>query len=402
MAWGDDQGKSPWGNSGNTTGNNQGSRSGPQGPSGSKEPPRAKAAPAADVDELIAKLQEHLRRMFGGGNGGQGGNGRSQFSGGSSQGIILIGAALFGLWGASGFYKVDSKEVGVVQRFGKFSSISTPGLRYHLPFPIESVTKLGVLNINTVEVGFRGSLNKRQNNYAEGLQKEKLMLTGDQNIIEISFDVQWKIDATRPQDFLFNVRDAEDSIRPVAESAMREIIGKVNITSVLSKQEEKLKVELDARNIMQKTLDGYRAGVQIEKVNLLAADPPSAVIDAFRDVKTAEQDKETTQNQARAYANEVVPRARGEAEKLIQEAEGYKQSVVAEAKGDASRFLAVYNQYVQARDVTSKRIYLETMEAVLKNMKKVVVDSKGGQGVVPVLPLPAMQQPAPPPSPKEN
>lgn len=399
MAWGDEPGKSPWGDQ---SGAPSGGRSGPHGPGSKQKPSSAKGQNPADVDELIAKLQEQLRSIFGGGGkGGQSSGNRGGFQSGGHA-FTLIFSALLGLWVVSGFYKVDSKEVGVVQRFGKFSSISSPGLRYHLPFPIETVTKLGVLNINTVEVGFRGGLNKRQNNYGEGLQKEKLMLTGDQNIIEISFDVQWKIDATRPQDFLFNVRDAESSIRPVAESAMREIIGKVNITSVLSKQEEKLKVELDARNIMQKTLDSYGAGVQVEKVNLLAADPPSAVIDAFRDVKTAEQDKETTQNQARAYANEVVPKARGEAEKLIQEAEGYKQSVVAEAKGDASRFLAVYNQYTQARDVTSKRIYLETMEAVLKNMKKVVVDSKGGQGVVPVLPLPAMQQPAPPPSSKEN
>lgn len=383
MSKDDDKPSGPWGAGPSSS---SGHRAGPKGPG--QRPKQGASQP--DMDEMVSQLKNEFRKMFGGGNGG-GTNGTGRRSRGSSGApnislSIILGAVL-ALWVVSGFYKVDSKEVGVIQRFGMFTEITSPGLRYHLPYPIETVTKLGVLNINTIEVGFREGYSPR----GQALQKEKLMLTGDQNIIEITFDVQWKIDETKPQDYLFNVREPEQAIRPVAESAMREVIGTVNITSVLSKQEEKLKVELQTRDIIQATLDSYGAGIRVEKVNLLTADPPAAVIDAFRDVKTAEQDKETAQNQARAYANEVVPKARGEAEKLIREAEGYKESVVSEAKGDASRFMAVYKQYVQAKDVTAKRIYLETMEKVLKNMPKVVVDGAGSRsGVVPVLPLPAM------------
>jgi membrane protease subunit HflK len=334
-----------------------------------------------DLEERLNRLQNDLREKLNLGNN-------------PSRGIGLALAAFGALWLASGFYKVDSKEVGVVQRFGAFSGITAPGLRYHLPYPFESVTKLGVLNVNTVEVGFRGGAGANFNSNDERLRRERQMLTGDQNVVEISFDVQWKIDETRPQDYLFNVRDPEGSIQPVAESAMREVMGKTPITSALSKQEEKLRIETQTRELIQRTLDSYKAGIRIEKVNLLKADPPATVIDAFRDVKTAEQDKETQQNRARAYYNEVIPQARGEAERMVKEAEGYKAAVVAEAEGNAARFRSIAEQYRNSPDATSKRLYIETMESVLRDMNKVIVDGKGSNAL-PVLPLGALQQAAP-------
>ncbi len=351
-----------------------GNEGGPWG-RGPSRPPEDIRPP--DIDEFLRKGQDTFRGMFGSG----GSNGREN----KRVIALLVIGALF-LWGVSGFYKVDSKEVGVVLRFGEFAGTTSPGLRYHLPYPIEKVYKLGVLNVNTVEVGYRRDAPRYVSQ--EMMQKERLMLTGDQNIVEITFDVQWKINETAPQDFLFNVRDPAGTVGPVAESAMREVIGKIPISDALSKNEGKLKIELDTQHLIQRTLDTYGAGIRVIKVNLLTADPPAAVIDAFREVKTAEQDKKTLQNQAEAYRNEVIPKARGQAEQIVKKAEGYKETVVAEATGNAARFLSVYNEYRQAKDITKKRIYLETMEKVLHGTPKLIMDnSKNSGGVLPYLPL---------------
>ncbi len=361
----------PWGSNNNGP---WGGAPGGKGPGGGKEPP-FRPGGKDPLDDAIERAKHLLRT-------------RLNLEGGPFRAAALGGIALGALWLASGFYVVDSKEAGVVQRFGKFAGLTEPGLRYHLPYPVEEVTKLGVLSVNTVEVGFRsGNLGGGDS----ALKHEKRMLTGDQNIVEISFDVQWKIDTAHPENFLFNVRDAENNIRPVAESAMRETIGRLPITSVLAKQEEKLKIETQTRELIQKTLDHYGAGVRIEKVNLLKADPPSEVIDAFRAVKTAEQEKETIQNRARTYANGVVPEARGEAEKITREAEGYKQAVVAEAEGNAARFRSVRDQYHASPEATGKRLYIETMEEVLRDVPKVILDSKNG--AVPYFPLPVPAAP---------
>jgi membrane protease subunit HflK len=213
------------------------------------------------------------------------------------------------------------------------------------------------------------------------------MITGDENIVEIIFEVHCKIDSA--PDFLFNVRNPEETVKDVAESAMREIIGKTQITTVLA--EGKLQVELGAKKLIQETLNSYKAGIEVISVNLLKADPPAQVIDAFRDVQTARADLETSRNQAEAYRNDILPKARGAAQQMILEAEGYKQEVIARAQGEASRFTAIYNEYKQARDVTKKRIYLETMEEVLQGMNKIIVEGKGTQGVLPYLPLPELK-----------
>lgn len=375
--WGGNQGgNGPWGNGGGGPGKGPS----PKGPgNGGKQPFRPDGKDP--LDDVLARL----KNLFGD---------RMNLEERPSRAVTLGAVAIGILWLASGFYVVDSKEVGVVQRFGRFVGLTTPGLRYHFPSPIESVTKLGVLSVNTVEIGFRSGMINTNARGDNQLKREKLMLTGDQNIVEIGFDVQWKIDSDHPEQFLFNVRDAEGSIRPVAESAMREVIARRPIGSVLAKQEEKLKIEVETRDLIQTTLDAYGAGIHIEKVNLLKSDPPSDVIDAFRAVKTAEQDKETIQNRARTYANGVVPEARGEAERILREAEGYKQAVVAEAEGNAARFRSVVEQYHNAPDATAKRLYIETMEDVLRDVPKVVLDSKSTSGAVPYFPLPVPATPA--------
>ena len=213
------------------------------------------------------------------------------------------------------------------------------------------------------------------------------MLTGDENIVDINFEVQWKI--SDAPNFLFNVRNPEDTVKAVSESAMREIIGKSLIATVLA--EGKSQVELGAKKLIQETLDSYKSGIEIVTVNLLKADPPAQVIDAFRDVQTARADLETSRNQAEAYRNDIIPKARGSAQQMILEAEGYKQEVIARAEGEASRFLAIYNEFRQARDVTKKRMYLETMEDILQGMNKIIIEGKGSQGVVPYLPLPELK-----------
>ena len=350
-SWGG--GGGPWGGGGNQGGSWGGGRGGgPQAP---------------NVEEAIRRLQDWLRRrMPGGGAGGRGGR----------LGILLVVVVLLAIWVLSGFYRVQTDEQGVVLRFGERVGTTTPGLNYHLPYPIESVEKPKVTRVNRVEVGFRSA-------------EAALMLTGDENIVDINFGVFWVIKDAG--DYLFNVREPERSVKAAAESVMREIVGQTPIAVALA--EGRGQIEAKAQEGVQRILDDYSTGIAITNVQLLKADPPNQVVDAFRDVQRARADQERLRNEAEAYANDIIPRARGEAERLVQEAEAYKQEVVARSEGDAQRFTQVYTAFRAAKDVTTKRIYLETMEEIFSNAEKYVIDQSGGaSGVVPYLPLPEVQR----------
>jgi membrane protease subunit HflK len=363
----------PWNNQGG--GWQGGGGQGPWGgrPGGGQQPP--------DLEELLRRSQEKVKKIFpGGAGGGFGGNRRT---------MIAVPLILIAVWLASGFYRVQPDEQGVVLRFGEWIKTTQPGLNWHLPSPIETVFTPKVTRSNRVEIGFRSAGEIARGGSAREVGNESLMLTGDENIVDINFVLLWMIkDAGQ---FLFNIRDPESTVKAVAESSMREIIGKTPIAEATT--EARGAIELGAREQIQAILDGYGAGILITQVQLQKVDPPAEVIDAFRDVQRAQADRERLQNEAETFANDILPRARGEAERISQEALAYRQEVVARADGDAQRFVAVYNEYDKARDVTTKRIYLETMEEVLRGMNKVVIDQTGGgSGVVPYLPLPELER----------
>lgn len=349
---------------------NQGGGQGPWG-----RGPGGGGGQSSDLDELVRKGQERLRKFFPGG--------------GSSRGIGLIVSIVLALWLASGFYKVEPDEQGVVLRFGAWVRTTQPGLNYHLPGPIETVLTPKVTRISRAELGFRSS-GEQARTTSRDVPEEALMLTGDENIVDINFTVFWLIkDAGK---YLFNVRNSDATVKAVAESAMRQVIGQTPIALALA--EGRQKIEQDTRTLLQTLLDEYGTGVEITQLQLQKVDPPGPVIDAFRDVQRARADQERLRNEAEAYRNDIIPRARGEAEKYIQDAEAYKQEVVARSQGDAQRFLSVYEQYKRAEDVTRRRIYIETMEDVLTRANKVFVDSsgKGVQGVLPYLSLPELEK----------
>lgn len=363
MAWGD---KGGWqGDDGGPWGRPQNRPTGKGEPPSGNEPP----PPGPDFDEWIRKSQESLRQLWGNGDH-------------NGKGLGLLAAVAVLLWLSSGVYFVGADEQGVVTRFGAYHRTTSSGLNYHLPWPVEAAMTPRVTAVNKVEVGYRtGSLRNKRDDLAT--MDENLMLTGDENIVDISFEVQWKI--MNAPDFLFNVRNPEDTVKAVSESAMREVIGQTQIATVLA--EGKLQVEQNTKKLIQETLNSYKAGIEIVTVNLLKADPPAQVLDAFRDVQTARADMETARNQADAYRNDILPKARGAAQQMVLDAEGYKQEVVARAQGEAARFSSVYDQFKQAKDVTRKRMYLEAMEDILQGMNKIIVEGKGAQGVVPYLPL---------------
>jgi modulator of FtsH protease HflK len=364
----------PWSNQG---GGWQGG--GGQGPWGGR--PGGGGQQPPDLEELLRRSQEKVKRLFPGGAGGG--------FGGNRRGLVLIPLVVVAIWLASGFYRVQPDEQGVVLRFGEWIKTTQPGLNWHFPSPIESVFTPKVTRVNRVEVGFVGPSELARGGSTRDVPNESLMLTGDENIVDINFVLLWQIkDAGQ---FLFAIRDPEPTVKAVAESVMREIIGKTPIVEATT--EGRGAIELAAREQIQQILDQYGAGILVNQVQLQKVDPPSEVIDAFRDVQRAQADRERLQNEAEAFANDILPRARGEAERLLQEAQAYRQEVVARADGDAQRFVSVYNEYVKARDVTVKRIYLETMEDVLRDMNKVVIDSSAsGAGVVPYLPLPELER----------
>jgi membrane protease subunit HflK len=333
---------------------------------------------------LLRRSQEKVKSLFPGGSSGAGG-------GPGRKGIALIGLALVALWLASGFYRVQPEEQGVVLRFGKLDRVTSPGLNYHLPAPIETVITPQVTRVNRIEIGFRSAnapIGQRPTS-ARDVTDESLMLTGDENIVDINFVVLWRIgDAAQ---YLFAVRDPENTVKAAAESVMREIIGQRPILDVTT--EGRRAIEGQVREQLQTLMNDYGAGIMIDEVQLQKADPPAEVIEAFRDVQRAQADRERAQNEAEGYQNDIIPRARGEAERLLQDAEAYKQEAVARASGEAQRFTSVLEQYRKAEDVTARRLYLETMEAVLKGMNKVIIDGgQGGNGVVPYLPLPELER----------
>jgi len=355
------RGGSPWGTPPGGEGNGSG-----RGPT----PP--------DIDKIIRELQEKIKKFLPGGSS----------SGGKQAILVLIILGL--VWLASGLYRVLPDEQGVVLRFGKFVKTTQPGLNYHIPVPIESVITPKVTKVNRIDIGFRS---ERDSGFSSSggvadVPQESLMLTGDENIVNIDFSVFWVIkDAGN---FLFKIQDPEGTVKAAAETAMREVIARSNIQSILT--EGRSVIENDTQEIIQKILDEYTSGIQITQVQTQKADPPDQVIDAFRDVQAARADMERSKNEAEAYANDVIPRARGEAQKILQAAEAYKKEVVAKAEGEASRFLAIYNEYAKAKQVTQERMFLETMETVLADINKIIIDKESGSGVVPYLPLPELKK----------
>jgi len=331
-----------------------------------------------DLEDLLKRGQEKLRKALPKGLGGGG--------------ALIVGLIVAAVWLMSGIYVVDPDEQGVVTRFGAFVGRTAPGINYHLPWPIESVQVPPVTRENQLNIGYRIAGGEATRDVPE----ESLMLTGDENIIDINVTVFWVIkDAAA---FLFNVENPDGqldgTVKSAAESAMREVVGKNQIEPILTANREPIQDEV--RDLTQRTLDSYGAGVTITRVQMQKADPPAQVIEAYRDVQAARTDQDRMRNEAEAYANRVVPEARGAAARILQQAEGYKQQVTAEAQGEAARFNSIYEEYRKAPDVTRRRIYLETMQGVLGGMNKVIIDNKGGQGVVPYLPLPELRQGTPP------
>lgn len=360
--------KSPWGRK----------------PTGGGTTPGDGKGPNPSLEALLAAYQEWLRTLF----GGEGGQSEKRW-------ITRALVVMVVLWLTSGFYRVNSDELGVVLRFGEYQRTAGPGLNYHLPAPIEQVLIPSVTTVNTVQIGSRTSgaenpnvrIAKAPMALADATKsappaQEGLMLTGDRNLVDIDFTVQWKIDASAPEKFLFNMRNPAENVRYVAESAMREVIGRTTLDDVLTGAQSQ--IAEDTKTLMQQVLNEYDAGIEIISVNLSRPDVPAPVIDEFQDVKRAEQDKQTAESVAEGYRNEILPKAKGDAAKMLQDAEAYKAQVVADAAGDAARFKQIYAEYAQAKEVTKRRMYLETMESVLKGMPKVITE-KGG--VTPILPL---------------
>ncbi len=334
-----------------------------------------------DLDEVWRKFNQKLNGMFGGKSGGgdEGGSPSAGLPGGGNLIGVLIAVALV-VWLASGFYIVDTGQRGVVLRFGKYIETTEPGPRWHLPWPIESREVVNVDQVRTVEIGYR-------NNVKSKVLKESLMLTDDENIIDLQFAVQYIL--KDPKDFLFINRAPEDTVLQVAETAMREIVGKNKMDYVL--YEGRADIAARAKVLMQDILDRYKTGISVSQVTLQNIQPPEQVQAAFDDAVKAGQDRERLKNEAEAYSNDVVPRARGLASRLKEEAEGYKLAVIANAEGEASRFSQILAEYQKAPQVTRQRLYLDTMQTVMNNTSKIVVDQKGGNSLL-YLPLDKLQQ----------
>lgn len=353
MPW-NDQG--PWTTGASNKGNNGGS---PWGRPTSGGPP--------DLEDIIRRSQDRLRRALPSGMGGRG--------------VLALLLLAVLVWLASGFYTVSTNQVGLNLIFGRFTGKTKEGLNYNLPYPVGSVIKLDVTDFNAIDVGSEMRVSTRTQT---DVPEESLMLTGDENIADVKFRVIWKIDETKPEDFAFNVNNPPATVKAVAESAMREVVGRSQIQKLLTA--ERKVIEPAVQTLMQGVLDGYKAGVKVLQVQLLSVDPPASVISAFRDVTAAQQDRDRLKNEAEAYANKVVPESRGLAARIAQEAEAYREQTIADARGQTSRFTQLYDQYKNAPELTRERLYLETMERVLGKADKVILD-KGGSGVVPWLPL---------------
>jgi membrane protease subunit HflK len=332
---------------------------------------------------MLRRGQDRLKGWLPGGMGGR-------------RGLIFIALAALALWLASGFYRVDANEQGVAMIFGKWVATTGPGLNYNLPAPIGSVETPMVDFENRVEIGFRSAADGTS---TRDISAESLMLTGDENIIDIQFVVLWKIGDAG--EYLFNVRDPDETVKSVSEAAMREINGQSDYES--TRTQRRAEVESRTQELIQHVLDSYKAGIVVTSLQLLKVDPPDAVIEAFRDVQAARADKERSVNEAQAYYNEVTQRAEGQAQQVIKSGEAYKAEKISIATGDAQRFLSVYNEYAKNKELTERRIYLETMEGVMHNMNKVLVDgSLGTGGALPYLSLNELLKLQPKPSGNSN
>ncbi len=384
MAWNDDSGSN----------NNDGRRKNPWGSppnqKGPNEPNRGYQGENPDLEDLLRRAQKNFRDVLPGG--------------GSPNGLRLIPLVLAGLvalYFASGFYFIQPNENAVVLTFGEYSRTDEDaGLKYAMPWPVQSVMIVDVTTERRIIIGSGGVNNAQRGNQLAG-SRQSLMLTGDENIVDINYVVLWRVGDAR--DFLFKIRDPEETIKIVAESAMREVIGQTPIQRALT--DARSKVQSDTRTLMQNILDEYEAGVTINNVQLQKVDPPDQVVDAFNEVQRARQQKEELRNKAEAYRNDIIPRARGESEKLRQEAEAYKQEVVSRATGDANRFNSIYEAYAASKTVTAERMYLETVEQVLQSAKTIVMGGdSGGQGILPYLSIDQIKRTAPdtPPAPQKQ
>jgi membrane protease subunit HflK len=328
-----------------------------------------------DFDEHIRRAQERLKTWFSGGKFGR-------------RGTAIIAVVAIAIWALSGFFRVQADEHGVVLRFGEIDRVVQPGLHYHLPYPIEQVLTPKVTRINRVDIGMRLAGDIRRVAVGQEVPEEGLMLTGDENIVDVNFAVFWRISPAPngTTDYLFNVRNQESTVRAVAESAMREVIGRSLLQPILT--EGRRITEGAVHELMQATLDHYGAGILVTQVQLQKVDPPQQVIDSFRDVQAARADAERAQNQAQTYANRVVPEARGKAAQIVQAAEAYREQTVVEAKGQTARFMKVYDEYAKAPKVTRRRLHIEAMERLFGGKEKIIIDAEAsGSGVVPYLPL---------------
>ena len=338
-----------------------------------------------DLDEILRKLQQKIANLLGF-RGRASGERPPPSGGGPGVGAALGGGAVFiillivAIWLASGFYIVDEGRRGVVLRLGKYLETTMPGPRWHIPYPIESAEIVNVAQVRTVEVGYRGNPKNKQ-------PQEALMLTDDENIVDIQFAVQYTLKS--PEEYLFNNKNPEDNVLQAAETAIREVVGKSKMDFVLS--QGRSEVAARVKVLMQQILDRYKTGINVTTVNLQGAQAPEQVQAAFEDVVRAGQDRERFKNEGQAYANDVVPKARGVAARLIEEANGYRQSVTATAQGDASRFTQILSEYQKAPAVTRERMYLETMQQILGATSKVLIDQKAGQNLL-YLPLDRIMQ----------
>jgi modulator of FtsH protease HflK len=372
MPW-SNQGGGPWGSGG-----------GGKGPWGSGQQPSGGGSNPPDLEELLRRSQDKLRTVLPGGNLG-------------GKGVLLLMLAGLLVWGMSGFYRVDTNEYGVVLRFGAFNRYADPGLNYHLPYPIETALTPPITVVRQIHIGMRQVDDLRRGSTIRDVPEESLMLTGDENIVDVDFTVFWQVKKDKVSDFLFNIQQVETSVKAVAEAAMREVVGRTSIQPILTGA--RAGIELEVQELTQKILDFYGAGVMITQVQMAKVDPPQSVIDSQRDVQVARADAEKAQNEAQRYANSIVPEARGKAAKIQQDSEAYREQTVAEAKGQAARFTKVYEEYKKAPDVTRQRIYYETMEKVFNGTEKIILDPGAATGAVPYLPLPELARPAQRPAP---
>jgi len=365
----------PWSNQGG----------GPWGSGGSKGPwgqgPQSSGPTPPDLEELLRRSQDKLKSVLPGGNLG-------------GRGVLLIVLVALLVWGASGFFRVEPDELGAVLRFGKYTRDAQPGLNYHLPYPVETVLTPKVTRVNRIDIGMRLIEDPRRGGSQQirDIPEESLMLTGDENIVDVDVSVFWQVKIGGAKDYLFNIQNPEGTVKAVAESAMREVVGRSDIQPILTGARQS--IETSVHELMQKVLDTYQAGVLVTQVQMQKVDPPAQVIESFREVQAARADLVRLQNEAETYANQKVPEAKGAASKILQDAEAYKSQTVAEATGQASRFGKVYEEYKKAPQVTRQRLYLETMERVFGGTDKIILDSgssaQGGgnnSGVVPILPL---------------